>query len=492
MNRLLLIAIVSAATILTAAGTPGRRIYVSGSGNQPITASVGGSGELPATMLPCANCHGADGRGIAEGGVVPSNITWLELTKPYRAATPNGRRRPAYNEQTLRRAIVEGVDSAGNPLHAAMPRYAMAPEDLNDLVAYLKVLGLEDVAGVTATSVRVGTIVPDGPIGEQMAAVLNASFKDAGEIHGRRVTLDVVTPAKLDAALESNPPFAFAGGLITGVDKQVEEAVERAAVPLVLPVTTRSDTSAGNRQRFYLSPGIEEQLHALLRVVWASGLPSNGPVTTGRLEAHTTRSVPSRLTVITSDDAMAALARRAVARLEQLPEVTVATRATAAADDAVLFLDPAAKLGDVSVQGNAPLLFLGNLLPEDFFKAAGAYGNRIKVALTTTPGDLTAAGIAEYRAFAARHSISGTHAASQLAAYAAAKVLVQALKQSGRELTREALRASLESLYEFETGVTPPLTFGRSRRIAAPRVHVATIDPKSGTFVPAGTFHTSD
>jgi ABC-type branched-subunit amino acid transport system substrate-binding protein len=112
--------------------------------------------------------------------------------------------------------------------------------------------------------------------------------------------------------------------------------------------------------------------------------------------------------------------------------------------------------------------------------------------LTTTPGDLTAGGLAEYRAFAARHSISAAHVAAQLSAYAAAKVLVQALKQSGRELTRDALRTSIESLYEFDTGVTPPLTFGRSRRIAAPRVHVATIDPKSGAFVPAGTFNTDD
>ena len=132
------------------------------------------------------------------------------------------------------------------------------------------------------------------------------------------------------------------------------------------------------------------------------------------------------------------------------------------------------------------MLLLGNLLPEDFFKTARQYAAQIQVALTTTPAHLT--GLAEYREFAARHSIASTQVASQLSAYAAAKALVHALKQSGRTLTRDSLRAALEGLYEFETGVTPPLTFGRSRRIAAPRVHVATIDPKQGTFVPDGTF----
>jgi hypothetical protein len=434
---------------------------------------VAGSSELSATLLPCLNCHRADGRGAAEGGVVASNVTWLELTKPYRAATPNGRRRPPYNEQSLRRAIAEGLDSAGNPLHPAMPRYAMAPEDLSDLVAYLKVLGGDAVPGVTESAVRVGTIVPEGAIGEQMSSVLSAYFQDAGEIHGRRVSVDVVTPAKLDATLETNPPFAFVSGLITGVDARVEEAVERAAVPLVLPVSTRSDASAGNRQRFYLSPGMEEQLYGLLRFTVK----------------------PSRVVIVTRDEETAALARRAIARLEKPPETAIVASVSAAELNdatAVVFLDPSSMLGDVPIRGKSPLLFLGSLLPEDFFKRAATYGGRIRVALTTTPGDLTAEGVAEYRAFAARRSISGTQVAAQLSAYAAAKAFVYALKQSGRELTRDALRASLESFYEFDTGVTPPLTFGRSRRIAAPRVHVATIDPKSGAFVPAGTFHIDD
>ena len=489
MSRLrIATAIVYLAVVVTAARTDrapdhsaGRQIYVSGSGNSghPITASVGGSSELSATLLPCANCHASHGRGIAEGGVVPSNITWLELTKPYKAATPNGRRRPAYNEQTLRRAIAEGIDSAGNPLHAAMPRYSMSPEDLSDLVAYLKVVGREEVPGVTATAIRLGTIVPEaGPAadaGAQMAAVLSGYFADAGEIHGRRVTVDVLTPAKLETALQNDPPFALAGGLIAGTDALVEEVVERAAIPLVLPVTTRSDASAGNAQRFYLSPGMEEQLHGLLRF-------------TGKL---------SRVVVVARNDETEALARGAIERMENPPAIAFVPPSTVIAAEldaatAVIFLDPASKLRDIPRQGTSPLLFLGNLLPEDFFEAAPSYGDRIRVALTTTPGDLTAGGLAEYREFATRHGISGTSVAGQLSAYAAAKVLVQALKQSGRELTRDSLRASLESLYEFETGVTPRLTFGRSRRIAAPHVHVATIDPRSGAFVPAGTFNIND
>lgn len=419
MSWIRIAAVLLVAVLVRADHSAGRRIYVSGEGRHPITASVGGS-ELPASMLPCVNCHGADGRGKAEGGVVPSNVTWHELTKPYRAATPNGRRRPAYTEQTLRRAIVEGVDSAGNPLHAAMPRYAMAAEDVSDLVSYLKVLGREEIPGVTDTTVRIGTLVPETDAGTQMAAVLAAYFKDAGEIHGRRVVLETTTVARL----QHDPPFALAGGL---TDAAAEEAVERAGIPLVLPVSVRRQAAGENRQRFYLSPGIEEQVEGLLKF-------------------------------------------------------TGTTRETA-----TIFLDPDAKLAGIPVQGSGKLLFLGSLLPSDFFTEAVKYGDRIRVALTTTPADLTPEGLAEYRAFAARHSIAGTNAAAQLSAYAAAKVVVQALRSSGRELTRDAFRTSIESLYEFHTGVTPPLTFGRSRRAGASRVHVATVDAR-GNLTPVGTF----
>ncbi len=421
MKRLGLALVLLVAGSAFADAAAGRRIYVSGEGTHPITASLAGS-ELPATILPCANCHGADGRGKAEGGAVPSNVTWLELTKPYRAATPNGRRRPAYSEQTFRRALAEGVDAAGNPLHAAMPRYAMSPEDVSALVAYLKVLGREDVPGVTETTVRVGTIVPPSDAGAQMAAVLSAYFQDAGEVHGRRIALETVTVDEL----QNDPPFALAGGL---TDAAAEEAVERAGIPLVLPVSVRRDASAENRQRFYLHPSV-------------------------------------------------------VAQLEGLLTFTGTTR-----ESAMVFLDPAAKLADVPVDGSEPLLLLGSLLPVDFFEEAPKYGDRIRVALTTTPADWTPEGLAEYRAFAARHGITGTNSASQLSAYAAAKVLAQALKLSGRELTRDALRASLESLYEFETGVTPAVTFGRSRRTGVRRVHVATMD-RQGNLKPIGSFMT--
>ena len=63
--------------------------------------------------------------------VQAADITWLSLTQ---------NQQPPYTEDTVKRAITQGVDAAGQPLDAVMPRWSMSAQDLNDVVEYLKTL----------------------------------------------------------------------------------------------------------------------------------------------------------------------------------------------------------------------------------------------------------------------------------------------------------------------------------------------------------------
>ena len=104
----------------------GKQIYLEGEGNSGtvIIARVGQENtELPASAVPCAGCHGPDGRGRPEGGVLPSDITWSYLTRAYGHQHAYGRKHPAFNEASVVTAITRGVDPAGNRLDPAMPRY---------------------------------------------------------------------------------------------------------------------------------------------------------------------------------------------------------------------------------------------------------------------------------------------------------------------------------------------------------------------------------
>ncbi len=43
-----------------------------------------------------------------------------------------------YDRDTPRRAILDGIDPAGEPLDDTTPRWTMSESDLNDLIAYLQ------------------------------------------------------------------------------------------------------------------------------------------------------------------------------------------------------------------------------------------------------------------------------------------------------------------------------------------------------------------
>jgi len=87
----------------------GQRIYMSGvtAQGRVVQNSHGMEG------VGCAMCHGPDGRGGTMHGIPVPNITVPFLTDP-RGNEHNGRKRPAYNEETIKAAIVAGIDSGGN------------------------------------------------------------------------------------------------------------------------------------------------------------------------------------------------------------------------------------------------------------------------------------------------------------------------------------------------------------------------------------------
>ncbi len=45
---------------------------------------------------------------------------------------------------------------------------------------------------------------------------------------------------------------------------------------------------------------------------------------------------------------------------------------------------------------------------------------------------------------------------------------------------------SLEKLYEFQTGLTPRITYGPNRRIGALGAHIVTVDLENKNFAPVG------
>src|SRR5690606_31752269 len=131
----------------------------------------------------------------------------------------------------------------------SMPRYRMASADLDDLVAYLQVLGEPWAVGISDSTIRLLTILPAGdPTAEIVEAVLRAYFAEVdqrGGVFGRKLELDVLRlPGgaasdqqlrELEARFEQRPPFAVIAPRLGEAEAALLDWLAREQVPVIGP-----------------------------------------------------------------------------------------------------------------------------------------------------------------------------------------------------------------------------------------------------------------
>lgn len=482
----------------------GRAIYLRGESvsGREIKAFIGEL-DVPASTVTCAGCHGARGEGKTEGGVTAGNLTWANLTKSYGHTHPTGRKHGPFDEAAFVRAVSEGIDPAKNVMLAAMPHYQMSAEDAADLVAYLKRIEDDQDSGLSDAAVRVGTILPSqgalAATGAAMRDVLTAYFNElnaGGGLFGRRVELQLAetgadpatTAANARKLIEEGQVFAFVGGLSAGADGSLAALARELEVPFIGPATLMPQPGAG-RYVFYLMPGIAEQARALVNFN-AQRQPQTRPKVA-------VVYVESEIGLAAATAAAEQCVKANCGPVQRVSytrgkfDAAALVRSTKGAD-AVFFFgaggEEQAFIKEADAAAWRPDLFLlGALTGRELVSSVPAsFKGKLFLTFPTVPADVTEAGAAELRALSEKYKFELRHTAAQLSALAAAKVLGEGLKRGGRDISRERLVTALEGLYEYETGLTPRLTFGPNRRVGAAGAYVVRIDPERKEFVPAG------
>jgi hypothetical protein len=258
----------------------GAAVYLSGvlGSGQPLIGGRKDAEPLIGDLAACVNCHRHSGLGSQEGRLVippvtgqflfhPRVGTLEELQLPY---IPGARpEREPYTDDTLARAIREGVDSEGRTMNYLMPRYALSDKDLSALITHLRALDHRRVPGVSDTELHFATIItPDAdPVKRRgMLDVLEHFFEDRNNTQRlpasqnmmpsgntlyvkqmfkvtRRWVLHVWEPtglkstwaAQLQEKFAAQPVFAVLSGLGGRDWEPVQAFCERISVPCLFP-----------------------------------------------------------------------------------------------------------------------------------------------------------------------------------------------------------------------------------------------------------------
>ncbi|MCP5092573.1 MAG: c-type cytochrome, partial [Gammaproteobacteria bacterium] len=264
----------------------GRQIYRTAirSDGSSLRALVQNDVPLPPSAAACVNCHRRSGYGISEGGSRSRNLTAPALFEP----TTKPPIRPAYDDQTLIRAIVAGIAADGSELHANMPRYELSARDAEALTAYLRTLGANPAPGVSASELTIATVIAKGaPAAERDAVetvlqrfveLKNAQIRQESEraaasnrqYYGRswqrafrNWSLQVWTLTgptstwreQLESYQTARRPFAIVSGTAGPDWSQVHDFCEANEVPCLLPLSRSPKSNDADFYSLYYSTG---------------------------------------------------------------------------------------------------------------------------------------------------------------------------------------------------------------------------------------------
>jgi ABC-type branched-subunit amino acid transport system substrate-binding protein len=499
------------AAALDPAQSRGKQIYLQGISpdGSTINAIVGDEEvTLPASAVPCAGCHGYDGLGREEGGILPPDIRWSQLTKTYGHVHDKGRRHPAFDQASFARLLRAGLDPADNRLDRAMPLYQMSEEDMADLVAYLEHLERDRDPGIEEDRIQVGSLLPlrgpSGRLGQAMAQVMHAHFQDVnarGGVYGRRIELLTVdygaspeaTLENLRGAFRSEGIFALVGAYTVGLDGEILALLRDDDVPLVGPFTLDPGDVLADAAVFYMYPGFDEQARVLADQALTEDVAGETPMLIAAPEGErVTRLVAAVRAELRGRKAAEPVVVRYTAG--QLDAAAMAARVSESGSEAVFFFGAQdglrALLDELVTQKQDPRIYLlSSFVSRTLFDAPPSFHYRMFIAYPTFTSDISAEGHAAYQDLAQRHALPRDHIQAQIAAFAAAKLLVEGLRRAGRDLNRQRLVEGLEALYAYKTGLTPPLTYGPNRRIGARGAHVVAVDLMKKAYEPVGGWH---
>lgn len=289
----------------------GKQLYLYGllDSGKPITATGAGGSPLDGRQDTCQSCHRRSGLGSSEGGTqipaISGDILFQTRTRSdrelqkVRLEGPGAR--PAYDRETLLRAITQGIDVNGRAMHPLMPRYRLSRSNYDNLVAYLNTLDASHAPGVLPEQIIVATVfTPDVESAQRTAVVktLETFFRlHNNQTRGEKrraehtpwhksweytsyrdfqlLTWELQGPAadwprQLHRLYSQQPVYAIINGIGYDNWKPVHQFCEQVKIPCLFPTTDNPVVSASDFYSVYFSGGVTLEANSLATYIKTS------------------------------------------------------------------------------------------------------------------------------------------------------------------------------------------------------------------------------
>jgi ABC-type branched-subunit amino acid transport system substrate-binding protein len=401
------------------------------------------------------------------------------------------RQRPAYNEDTLARAVREGIDSAGRLLDPLMPRFQLGDRDMAALTAHLRKLGATPSPGVGPARLRLATLIAgdvDPEVERAVLDVMNAYIAARNRSGPQRLrggrapeqlketyrkwSLDVWRisgppeswRAQLEASYREHPVFALVGGIASASWQPVHDFCETAQLPCLLPDTDLPPAEDGGFYSFYFSRGLRLEAEIIAAALAAEGLAAN---VIAVVDGDTgSPSAEANATLAQALERRGGHLRTVDIRRESDAGATVAEIAGDQPGAVVLWLNSAG-LRTLAARpdfgGSMPLFLSATLLGPDRGSLPADLQLRARlVLLTALPGEPDSS-LQRFRAWARGQGVPIREERHQALAYFACMAFADATKHAGLYLSRDYLmdllnHASTLTAYlplYLRAGITP-------------------------------------
>ncbi len=480
----------------TSKSLSGGKIYIKQDDGSKIDATE--------TGITCVGCHGEDGRGGQEGGVLTSDIRYVYLTKPYGVTHISGRKHPPYTDMLLKKAITDGIDPGNNKLDPTMVRWEMSDADLNDLCAYIHRLSEMGKPGVTDDYIRIGCVLDvSGPLastGKDAMKMIEGAFKNinnSGKIYGRSLKLVVGDggndPVKsLEAAktlVENENIFCMMGNLGEAATNSVIPFLEEKGIPIVAPLApTYQPDTVMEQNAFFLFPTVAYQTSVMVDYI---------------IRTRKDRKSKPKVAVISSNDKfgksgleaakkqLKLYGNRSVVNIEydyrNLDVKKIAASLAESGAESVLILTPDARIfGVVSEADQLGLslkYFCNNMLLIRNILNIPKASDRFLLAQNYSFAGSANPVCAEFLEIIKGLQLSAKNVMIQMGAFTGVKLLEEGLRLAGRDLTRKSLISGLEEI-QFNSGIFGVISYKPGNHSGDTGIFLVRPDEASGNFVP--------